>query len=93
MKQPRIWHFIQVLNDIIADTDMDKECLRNGIEISRPVRKKSIENGKLRRECKQKLEVGEYTPLQYLFALYDLNEPDSNFIQTSEVFRVRIKRR
>ena len=59
MKQPRIWHFVQVLNYIIADTDIDLERLRNGIEISRPTRKKSIQNAKLRRECKQKLEDGE----------------------------------
>ena len=45
MQNLRIWHFIQVLNNIIADTDIDVERLRNGIEISRPIRKKSIENG------------------------------------------------
>lgn len=84
VKQPRIWHFIQVLNNIIADTDIDVERLRNGIEISRPIRKKSIQNGKLRRECKQKLEDGQYTPLQYLFALEDSNEPDTNLILQSE---------
>ena len=42
IKQPRIWHFIQVLNDIIAETDMDVERLRNGIEISRPLRAKIL---------------------------------------------------
>ena len=84
VKQPRIWHFVQVLNNIIADTDIDLELLRNGIEISRPTRKKSIQNAKLRRECKQKLEDGEYTPLQYLFALEDSNEPDINLPQQSE---------
>ena len=41
VKQSRIWHFVQVLNNIIADTDIDLERLRNGIEISRPIRKKS----------------------------------------------------
>ena len=86
VKQPRIWHFVQVLNNIIADTDidLDLERLRNGIEISRPTRKKSIQYAKLRRECKQKLEYGEYTPLQYLFALEDSNEPDINLPQQSE---------
>ena len=61
---------------------MDVERLRNGIEISRPLRKKSLENGKLRRKCKQKLEDGQDTPLQYLFALDNSNEPDTNFIHT-----------
>ena len=36
------------------------------------------------RECKQKLEDGEYTPLQYLFALEDSNDPDINLPQQSE---------
>ena len=49
VKQPRVWHLIQVLNNIIADTDIDVERLRNGIAISRPIKRKSIQNGKLRR--------------------------------------------
>ena len=49
VKQPRIWHFVFVLNNIIADTEIDLERLRNGIEISRPTRKLNIQNAKLRR--------------------------------------------
>ena len=64
---PRIWYFIQILNDISTDTDLDVERLRNGIEISRPRKKKNIDNDMIRSQCKHKLE-GVYTPEQYLFA-------------------------
>ena len=36
---PRIWFFIQTMNDIISDTDLDIERMRSGIEITR-LRKK-----------------------------------------------------
>ena len=69
VNRPRIWLFIQSMNDIITDTDLDIERLRGGIDITRPRKKKDRDNDLLRRECKNKLEGGEFTPLQYLYAL------------------------
>ena len=81
---PQIWYFIQILNDIITDTDLDVERLRNGIEISRPRKKKNIANDMLRRQCKRKLEEGVYTPEQYLFALGSTVELDTSSQQVDD---------
>ena len=83
VNRPRIWFFIQTMNDIISDTDIDIERMRSGIEITRPRKKKDRDNDMQRRECKNKLEGGEFTPLQYLFALTHTIEPIT--IETSDM--------
>ena len=57
------------MNDIITDTNLDLERMRSGIETTRPRKKQSRDNDILRRECKNMLEGGEFTTLQYLYAL------------------------
>ena len=47
VSHPRIWYFIQILNDIITDTDLNVERLRNCIEISRPAKEEHIQSGPL----------------------------------------------
>ena len=84
VSHPRIWYFIQILNDIITDTDLDVEHLRNGIEISRPRKKKNIANDMLRSQCKRKLEEGVYTTEQYLFALGSKVELDTSSQQVDD---------
>ena len=63
---PRIWTFMSILNEVIADTDNDIGRLRQGREISRPRKRKDVKNDSHRLECKQKLKDGIYNPWQYL---------------------------
>ena len=53
---PRIWTFMSILNEVIADMDNDIGRLRQGREITRPRRKKYVTNEDLRLECKRKLQ-------------------------------------
>ena len=53
------------MNDIIIDTNLDLERMISGIEITRPRKKKRRDNEILGRECKNKLEGGEFDTLQY----------------------------
>ena len=66
---PRIWNFLKVLHDIIADTDNEMTRLQQGREITRPRKNKDVANDERRALCKEKLKNGVYTPLQFLAAI------------------------
>ena len=66
---PRIWTFLESLNEVIKDTDNDIERLHMGREISIPRKKKHIYNDERRSVCKQKLYCGDYIPMEFLDAI------------------------
>ena len=66
---PRIWKFLTVLNEIIADTDLDYARLSSGNEISRPRKLKNIINDERRSTFKNQLINGNFTPWEYLEAI------------------------
>lgn len=88
---PRIWTFIATLNYIIQDTD-DIGRLQRGLEISRPRKKRDLQNFELRRIIKRKLSDGEFNPWQYLKAIShtigmvntDINIPSSESEDSDE---------
>ena len=57
------------LNQVIQDTDNDIGRLQLGLEISRPRKKKNVQNFERRRIIRQKLSDGEYNPWEYLKAI------------------------
>ena len=63
---PRIWTFMETLNEIIQDTDNDIGRLRMSREISR-LRKNEI--SLMVSTCKQKLSCGDYNPMEFLRAI------------------------
>ena len=63
---PRIWTFVNTLNELIQDTDNDIGRLRQGREINRPRKKKNINIEEQRNLLKQKLRDGKCTPWEYL---------------------------
>ena len=78
MSHPRIWLFIEILNNTIQDTDLDIERLCNGIEINRNRKLRDIENDFFRLNCKQKHESGEYSPNVYLYSIANSIHIDTN---------------
>ena len=54
VSHPRIWLFIEILNNTMQDTDLDIELLSKGIEITRNRKLNDIENDSFRSNCKQK---------------------------------------
>ena len=80
---PRIWTFMEALNDIIQDTDNDIGRFRMGREISRPRKKRDINNSERRHICKQKLSCGEYNPMEFIKAIShtigNINLQDTNY--------------
>ena len=77
VSHPRIWLFIEILNNTIQDTDLDIERLSKGIDITRNRKLKDIENDSLRSNCKQKLESGEYSPIVYLHSIANSTHIDT----------------
>ena len=83
---------IMQLNDIIQDTDNDIGHLQRGLEISRPRKKRDLQNFERRRIIKQKLSDGEFNPWQYLKAIShtiakvktDINNPSSESEDSDE---------
>ena len=63
---PRIWTFVNTLNEIIQDIDNDIGRLRQGREISRPRKKKNIKYEEHRNVLKQKLKDGKCSPWEFL---------------------------
>ena len=66
VNRPRIWLFIQSMNDIITDTNLDIERMRGGIDITRP-RKKKVRQRSSKERVQNKQEGGEFTLLQYIY--------------------------
>ena len=63
---PRIWNFLSILNEIITDTNLEIVRCLQGLEITRPRKKKNVLHEKRRALFKAKLISGCYSPLQYL---------------------------
>ena len=77
---PRIWTFMATLNQIIQDTDNDIGRLQQALEISRPRKKKDVQNFERRSIIKQKLRDGEYNPWEYLKAIsHTIGRMNTNF--------------
>ena len=66
---PRIWTFINTLNEIIQDVDNDIGRLSQGREITRARKKKYIRNDEFRSISKHKLSEGVYSPWQFIQAI------------------------
>ena len=66
---PRIWNFLETLNEIIPDTDNELARLKSGLPITRPRKKKSLVNEEYRRKCNEKLLEGLFSPLEFLKAI------------------------
>ena len=66
---PRIWTFLDTLNEAIQDTDNEIGRLRLGKEITRQKKRKVIKNDDCRRMHKQKLREGDFTPMEYVQAI------------------------
>ena len=65
-KQPRIWNFLETLNEIIIDMDNELARLKDGLPITRARKKKCLINDEHRSKCKEKLIEGSYSPLEYI---------------------------
>ena len=63
---PRIWTFLDTLNQVIKDTDNEICRLRLGKEVTRQRKRKVIKNEDCRRMHKQKLREGDFTPMEYV---------------------------
>ena len=63
---PRIWNFMMILHELIADYDNELSRLEQGREVTRCRKKKNRINDELRTVCKERLISGIYTPLKYL---------------------------
>ena len=72
------------------DTDNDIGRLRMGREISRPRKKRDINNSERRSICKQKLFCGEHNPMEFIKAINhtigNINSPDTNYSSDSELY-------
>ena len=66
---PRIWNFMHTLNDLITDYDNDISRLVLGREITRSRKKQVKINIEHRKECKEKLTSGVYTPWEFLASI------------------------
>ena len=66
---PRIWTFLDTLNEVIQDTDNEIGRLCLGKEITRQRKRKVIKNDDCRRMHKQKLREGNFTPMEYVQAI------------------------
>ena len=67
--KPRIWNFLDTLNEIIIDTDNELARIKEGLQITRKRKKINIDNEERRSKCKEKLIGGSYTPLEYIRAI------------------------
>ncbi|KAI6650563.1 hypothetical protein LOD99_7613 [Oopsacas minuta] len=94
---PRIWNFLTVINNIIADYDNEMAWIQEGREITRPSKKKNVMNNEHRKRCKEKLLSGSYSPIQFLeriscyignaTSLEDtINSDDSDMLEEPESF-------
>ena len=63
---PRIWNFLEILNEIIPDIDNELSKLNNGLPITRPKEKTGLPKEKYRRKCKEKLIESIFSPLEFL---------------------------
>ena len=66
---PRVWNFMNILNEIIIDTDNEIGRLCSGKEISRTRKRMNILNAERRTACELKLTTGSYNPREYLEAI------------------------
>ena len=57
--RPRIWKYIEILNEIIVDTNADVHRHVSNIPISRPQRRINFENAQRREVAEQKLNSGK----------------------------------
>ena len=64
--RPNIWSFLDCLEEILYDFDLEYARLEQGLEICCPGNKKHKENASKRNKCKEKLRTGIYGPLEYL---------------------------
>ena len=89
---PRIWSFIDSLNQIIADYDTDLQRLQNGIEITRVQCKKDKDIAQVRAICREKLRTGDVTPLQYLYSLRETIEELAQKIFLTVILMERVNK-
>ena len=87
---PRIWKFMAILNDLIADYDNEISRLQLGREITRPRKRQVILDFEYRKECKDKLTNGIYTPWEFLASIsrsltYSISLDDSSIISISDI--------
>ena len=59
---PRIWNFMTVINDIIADYDNEMVLIRQGREITRSSKKKNMTNSERQSDAKKNYYVGVTLP-------------------------------
>ncbi|KAI6654464.1 hypothetical protein LOD99_860 [Oopsacas minuta] len=94
---PRIWNFLIVINNTIADYDNEMARIQEGREITRPRKKKNVMKNEHRKRCKEKLLSGSYSPIQFLeriscyignaTSLEDtINSDDSDMLEEPESF-------
>ena len=81
---PRIWNFMDTLNNLIADYDNDISRIKHGYEITRSRKKQVRINLEHRNECKQKLVNGLYTPWEFLVSI-SRTLKDAIFLDDSSV--------
>ena len=53
--KPRIWNFLDTLNEIIIDTDNELARIKEGLEITRKRKKINIDNEERCSKCKENL--------------------------------------
>ena len=67
--KPRIWNFLDTLNNIISDTDNELERIQRGLTITRAQKSTSKLNQQHRHKCRERFIDGVYTPIEYLKAI------------------------
>ena len=66
VKRPNILSFMEHLEEIIRKYDLEFQRLENGSDISDYQKQQNIENTKIRKACRSKLESQKLTPIDYL---------------------------
>ena len=59
--KPRIWNFLDTLNEIILDTNNEIARLKEGLRITRERKKKNVQNDQRRQKYNGYLVEGKYT--------------------------------
>ena len=83
--RPNIWSFLDCLEEILSDFDLEYARLEQGLEISCPGKKQHKENASKRDKCKEKLSNGIYGPLEFLIEVISTigKQPSHDLIESN----------
>jgi hypothetical protein len=68
LTKPAIWCYVKKMNKQTKVDSLNMEQVENGWPVTRPQKRKTVQNLKQRRLAWDKLDAGTYTPLEFDFA-------------------------